>query len=239
VGGDFVLAARLADAADAPLRATLTTKPDDAEALVMLARVISQCRIPGAELMQQGALSAEAVELLARALELRPRDWLARYLLALHHFRAPGFMNRSAAAAREFDVLLTQQGEATTPEIFARPFEYRGLLWLRVHERDSARIVWAHGLRLFPSDSALQERMRGLAGGAPPRDSSRSTATPSAMQAVVVRAAASDPGRAGTARGQRTDVLMSPGAAADVLQAIQLQGGATLAGDAADLHARR
>jgi hypothetical protein len=59
------------------------------------------------------------------------------------------------------------------------------------------------------------------------------------MQAVVVRTAASVRGARGEQRVvQRTDVLMSPGAAADVLQAIQLQGGATLAGDAADLHAR-
>lgn len=236
---DFVRAARLADAADAPLRATLTTKPDDAEALVMLARVISQCRIPGAELMQQGALSAEAVELLARALDLRPRDWLARYLLALHHFRAPSFMNRSAAAAREFDVLLAQQGEATSPGIFARPFEYRGLLWLRANERDSARTVWTHGLRLFPSDSALQERIRGLVGSELARHSQRSAVTPSALQPVVVRVAASVRGAREEQRVvQRTDVLMSPGATADVLQAIQLQGGATLTGDAADLHAR-
>jgi hypothetical protein len=104
-----------------------------------------------------------------------------------------------------------------------------------VPRADSARIVWAHGLLLFPSDSTLQERMRGLASAR--RRGFLTTATE--RNAAVGCAAASVRGERREQRVvQRTDVLMSPGATADVLQAMQLQGGATLAGDAADLHAR-
>ncbi|HSJ63303.1 MAG TPA: hypothetical protein VK922_05265, partial [Gemmatimonadaceae bacterium] len=198
-----------------------------------------------------GELSAESIALLQRALEVEPAHWTARYVLALNYYRAPAFLGRSPLAAHELDRLIAQQGERTDVPEFARPFEYRGLLWSRAGVPDSALAVWQRGQRLFPADTALRARL-GSTGAAPsqpsspdaPRDAAAATPDSASARIETVHVVAS---RTVTATGQatpgerrltRSEIVTAPGAMADVLQAVQLQPGATRVGESAELFAR-
>ena len=151
----------LADAkvAETVFRSRLALRPNEVRTLVGLARTLGACRIPSADLALAGELSAESIELLQRALEVEPNHWLARYMLALNYYRAPAFLGRSKDAARELDRLIAQQGERNDVREYARPYEYRGTLWLRSGWRDSAVVVWQRGHQLFPGDTALRARL--------------------------------------------------------------------------------
>src|SRR4051812_23009794 len=60
----------------------LARQPRDADGYVALARALSQCILPGADLMGQGELSTRAIELLETALSIDPKHWTARFVLA-------------------------------------------------------------------------------------------------------------------------------------------------------------
>jgi tetratricopeptide (TPR) repeat protein len=207
--------------------------PRDVAALVALARTTAQCLLPGADLAEQGELSAHALELLEHALEIDPTHWTARYLLASICFRSPEFVGRGPRAAREFDTLIRQQGTRTDVPDFARPYEYRGRLWARAGRPDSARAVWERGAALFPQDTALRRLAAPPAPAAAP--------PPPALQAVrVVAAPAAAPGApAPSVRTvTRSQVLTTAGGAADVLQAVQMQPGATRVTEGSDVYTR-
>ncbi|GLC26814.1 hypothetical protein [Roseisolibacter agri] len=222
--------------AEALFRARLARQPRDVEAIVGLARALSQCVLPSADFATQGELSAQAIELLETALELDTNHWVARFVLASIHFRSPAFLGRAPRAARELDVLLQHSGDATANPRLARAFEMRGVLWSRAGRADSARAVWARGARLFPSDGAL----RALADSAGATTAPVAPSSAAALNAVRVVATASAPLLAtpSVRTVGRAQVLMAAGAGADVLQAVQLQPGATRVGEGSDVYTR-
>ena len=156
--------------AEAAFRARVRRTPDDVEAIVGLARTITQCLLPSADFMGQGEMSAEAIDLLDRALERDPRHWTARFVQASIHYRSPAFLGRTPRAARELDELLRQQGDRNDVPRFARTFEMRGAIWNRAGRTDSALAVWRRGAALFPADSALRALVEKL-GTAMPKPS--------------------------------------------------------------------
>jgi hypothetical protein len=242
-GRDLSAATRNGTAAAEVYRAVLDVHPRHVAALIGLARTSSQCLLPGVDLMRQGELSAQAIELLSTALEVEPKHWLARYVLAMNYYRAPSFLGRGPLAAKHLDELLRQQGDGTSSPrtddpAFARVYEFRGALYERAGAADSARALWARGARLFPADSALRRRVNSDAPApmAPTPPTIGAPPVPLGAVAVVARPA---PPAIGTAPVLgRSDVLRAPGGAADLLQTVQLLPGATRAGDGSDIHAR-
>src|SRR5687767_8154751 len=65
--------------AESLFRKRIAKNPRDTDALVGAARALSQCLVPSADFMQQGELSAEAMDLLDQAIRIQPDHWLARY----------------------------------------------------------------------------------------------------------------------------------------------------------------
>jgi tetratricopeptide (TPR) repeat protein len=229
--------------------------PRDAEALVGAARAKSQCLTPSASFMQQGELSAEAMELLERALDVQADHWLARYVLASIAYRSPSFLGRGKRAAKEFDELLRQQGDRIDNPMFARVFAMRGIQLSKAGQADSARALWERGARLFPDDAELQRLARGshvardtTVRPPPSTDSSvarvsldsASSVSSATLEAVQVRAT-STPSRAPLPSIKdvtRSQVLLTAGGAADVMQAVQMQPGATRVGEGGDIYTR-
>ncbi|HVF38933.1 MAG TPA: hypothetical protein VM939_03460, partial [Gemmatimonadaceae bacterium] len=241
--------------AEAAFRSIIATDPSNLDAVVGLARVLSQCLLPSAELARQGELSGQAMELLDQVLAVNPRHWTARFVLASINYRSPSFLRRSGEAARHFDELLKIQGDRADVPQFARVYEYRGMLFKRASKTDSAIMVWQRGVSLFPSDSALKaltqstatapsattpiQTSPGSSTSAPPttRDSAKATAG----LATMVIVASSRPPTATLPSQQNltaTQVLMAPGASADVFQAVQLQPGATRVNEGSDVYTR-
>jgi tetratricopeptide (TPR) repeat protein len=237
----------------------LAQSPRDVEALVGAARAMSQCLVPSADFLKQGELSAEAMELLDRALEIQPDHWLARFVLASIAFRSPAFLGRGKRAAKELDELLRMQGDRTDDPMFARVFALRGLQLSREKQADSAHALWTRGAALFPNDAELKElaarrartgttaREGPTVGAASTSDtdsprsavSSSLTSRPT-LSAVKVVASASPPKAPlpSVKEISRSQVLMTAGGAADVLQAVQMLPGATRVGEGGDVSTR-
>ncbi len=225
--------------AQALFQKRLERQPRDVEALVGLARAESQCIIPSVDMATQGELSAHAIELLENALEMDPKHWTARFILASINLRSPSFLGRALRAAKEFDELLRQQGDRTDNPRFARVFEYRGVMYARMGQADSARSLFDRGARLFPADTTL----RGLAeraAVAKPEVTSPTASAPATLGAVrvVASSASSNAGRAAEQQIGKSQVLMTAGGAADVMQSLQMQPGATRVSEGSDIYTR-
>ena len=234
--------------AESLFRQRIARNPRDAEALVGLARALSQCLVPSAEFMTQGELSTEAMDMLDQALVIQPDHWLARYVLASIAYRSPAFLGRGPRAAKEFDELLRRQGDRTDNPMFARVFVMRGMQLSREGQADSARALWVRGATLFPADAELQK----LAGRAkadtthrpagPVKPAEAPAVSTSTSELGAVRVVASSAPRkvphASVKDVTRSQVLMTAGGAADVLQSVQMQPEATRVAEGGDVYTR-
>ena len=218
-------------------RKRIEQNPRDVEALVGAARAMSQCLVPSANFLRQGELSSEAMELLDRALEVDPQHWLARYVLASIAYRSPAFLGRGKRAAKEFDELLRQQGDRTDNPMFARVFARRGLQLSKAGQADSARALWARGAALFPQDAELQ---RLSSAATPQGNPAPDTTAATSLASVQVKASAAAPKAPlpSIKDVTRSQVLLTAGGAADVLQSVQMQPGATRVGEGGDVYTR-
>lgn len=240
-GADAEVPGRLAEAG---YQRRLGRNPNDVEALVGAARAMSQCLVPSASLLRQGELSSEAMELLDRALEIRPDHWLARFVLASIAFRSPSFLGRGKRAAQELDELLREPDQRVDDRMLARVFAMRGQLLSREGKTDSAHVLWERGLALFPEDRELQRLVHGREPSPPPvepRPAARDSANGvTALATVQVTASSAQPKAPLPSMKEmsRSEVLLTPGGAADVLQLVQMQPGATRVGEGGDVYTR-
>ena len=255
------------DRAVTMLEAQVEASPTDPGPRVLLARTLSQCRIPAAAFMEQGVLIGRSNALLEEALELDPTHWEARFALAMNHYYTPEFLGRTKDSIHHLEVLIEQQGDRADIPALAAPFAYLGDLYLRVGRRDDALAIWRRGAALFPGDGALGERLAGApaqGGPAPgagaPADgptTGEASASPApapdgmpateladgdtvAVAAIVVRAEGGfgmDDSRPRSTL-RRVDVYTAPGGTADILQVFQMLPGVTRIGEGADLYVR-
>ncbi len=231
--GALADAAAIGKRAESAFLSVMARNPKEAEAMVGLARTLSQCLIPSADFAGQGELSADAIELLQNALDLKPTHWIARFVLANIYLRSPEFLGRGPMAAKEFDELLRQQGDRTSSPMYARVFELRGKMYGRANMPDSARALYMRGSALFPADSAL----RALVASTAPVTAPPPTAALATVQ-VVASASQSAPPAQPIVEVTRSQVLMTPGGTADVMQAVQMQPGATRVTEGSDVYTR-
>jgi tetratricopeptide (TPR) repeat protein len=221
----------------------LSQNPRDVDALVGAARAKSQCLLPSAGMLGQGELSSDAMDLLDQALQVQPDHWLARFILASIAYRSPSFLGRGPRAEKEFDTLLRMQGDRTDNPTFARVFALRGMQLSRQGQADSARALWTRGAALFPHDAELQELAQRKKTDTTRRDSPATgdSASPSQNLSAVQVNVSSAPPRAllpSVKDVTRSQVLMTAGGTADVLQSVQMQPGATRVGEGGDVYTR-
>jgi vitamin B12 transporter len=231
--------------AEAEYRRVLTERPRDVGARVLLARVLTQCKRPHVSFMAQGRVIGQANELLEEALAIDSTHWAARFTLAMNHFHAPEFLGRTSDAIREFERLLEQQADRADGPWYADTYLYLGDLYLRRKRASDAVAVWRRGAALFPQHAGLRERLQAHAGTASPPPAGAAQVEPSAAQPtyalheIVVAASGSriDDPRSGVAL-RRLDVLLTPGGAADLMQALRTGPGTTGAAEGSDLYVR-
>jgi vitamin B12 transporter len=251
------------EAAAARLEAAATgmepARPVDA--LVIRARVRTQCRIPFSPVLRQGELVAEANELLERGLAQDPQHLVARFTLGMNHYRAPAFLGRTGQAVQELERALRDHGRRTEP-VVALAYLYLGELYTRQGRRALAAETWARGVEQFPSNARLREKTGAPAlpqGGPPsgpppvppqadsvpqradsvPRADTVRMARPAVLPPILVSVSSysvDDP-RAAT-RMTKQEVYTLPGGTADIFQTFQTLPGVTRVGDSGDLYVR-
>jgi vitamin B12 transporter len=213
------------------------------DALVIRARVRTQCHVPFASLMRRGELVAEANALLERALALDPRHLVARFTLGMNHFHAPAFMGRTDAAVRELERVLRDHGDRTEA-IIALTYLHLGELYERQGRRALSAQTWRRGAERFPSHAGLQEKAGSPADGVGeawtrPERATDPPATAHELPPIHVAVSTysvDDPGAA--TQMSKLDVYTMPGGTADVFQTFQTLPGVTRVSDSGDLYVR-
>mgnify|MGYP001172642666 CR=1 FL=1 len=217
-----------------------------ADALVVRARVRSQCLIPFAPYMRKAALLEESNALLEQALQIDPRHLLARFMLGMNHYHSPTFLGRTGAAVQALEQLLADHGDRDH-RVVALAYLYLGELYERQGRLSLALQTWRRGAARFPDDPALREKIGKLAleadadsiapsrpPSAPPEDA-RYTLAPIVVHGSTY--SVDDP-RAATRLSQQ-EVFTLPGGTADIFQTFQTLPGVTrVAGDGGDLYVR-
>lgn len=249
-GADEAAARAAADRSVRLHEAWLEARPDDPDPRVGLARTLSQCRIPFASFMEQGALVGRSNALLEDALKIDSEHLEARLALALNHYYTPEFLGRTKDSIRHFEILLEQQAERAGIPGGVIPWAFLGDLYLREGREDDAVEVWRRGLEIFPGAEELTTRLDDHAGPDEETDDETGEAATSpviaspavdyAMEALVVEVdggyAMDAPG--GRATLDRVEVYTTPGGTADILQVFQTLPGATRAHEGSDLYVR-
>lgn len=254
-----------ADSAESLFR-TLEEGGDPVTGMTGRARVLSQCRIPSANFMRQGALLEDSNELLEAALRIDPTAVVTRFTLGMNHYHSPGFLGRTDDAIRAFERLLADHGGRADMPIMNEAHLRLGELYLRAGQPEKTREVWSRGARTFP-DSAKRylERAReagitlsvGSAdpdgeGSVEPGDSTPTSGARDKpetnvrfedrvfeIEPIVVEAGSYSMGDPRTATQlSKMDVYTMPGGTADVLQTFQAMPGVTRVTDGSDLYVR-
>jgi vitamin B12 transporter len=213
------------------------------DALVIRARVRTQCHVPFASLMRRGELVAEANALLERALALDPRHLVARFTLGMNHFHAPAFLGRTDAAVQELERVLRDHGDRTEA-VIASTYLHLGELYERQGRRALSAQTWRRGAERFPSHAGLRAKAGSAddgAGEASPRPERAADPPMTAHELPPIHVAVStysvDDPRAAT-RMSRLEVYTMPGGTADVFQTFQTLPGVTRVSDSGDLYVR-
>ncbi len=217
-----------------------------ADAMVVRARVRSQCLIPFAPFMRKAVLLDESNALLEQALQIEPRHLLARFVLGMNHYHSPTFLGRTQAAVQALERVLEDHGDREE-RIVALAYLHLGELYERQGRLALALQTWRRGAERFPADPALREKAGAVALGAG-ADSVSPTRPPSTAQEgtsytlapIVVHGStySVDDPRAATRLSQQ-EVFTLPGGTADIFQTFQTLPGVTrVAGDGGDLYVR-
>jgi tetratricopeptide (TPR) repeat protein len=206
-----------ADRAEEAFRALVAARPGSAAAHAGLGIARARCLIPHAGMASIMNVVESATHSLRAALELDPAHWEARFTLAMVYFNMPAFLNKTADAIRELEVLRAQQGGSHD-----RP--HYGLVWLRLGDAykragraADAQAAYAAGAKLFPANAELQQK--AAESGAPRGTTTSSDSPPAnasppvfALSPLRVEAAGAQLEEArGSASLRRMDVYLMPG----------------------------
>ncbi|MEX2283616.1 MAG: TonB-dependent receptor [Gemmatimonadota bacterium] len=219
------------------------------------ARVISQCRIPFASFMRQGALVEESIDLVVQALQIDSMSFGARFMLAMNYFSMPAFLGKTEDAVQQFERLIALHGNRKEIDGLATAYLSLGELYERQKKHEQPQTVWQRGSALFPDHAELKTQSQkpkkeepvnaaSSAATVAPTPAPASAPAPASipqfvLKPIVVEAGSysvEDP-RSATAL-KRLDVYTAPGGAADMLQVFQMMPGATRATDGSDLYVR-
>lgn len=148
------------------------------EALTGRARVLTQCRIPLANFMRQGALLERSNELLEGALRLDPESWRARFALAMNHYHSPAFLGRTEPGIAQLEILLQRHAGSNGVPVLPDAYLYLGDLYLRAGRREAAAEAWRTGASRFPERRERYEERLEEAGLTPEPERDASGAAP-------------------------------------------------------------
>jgi cytochrome c-type biogenesis protein CcmH/NrfG len=154
------------EAVIADLQQRATANPNDpaipttlGEAQLNLVRVLHD---NGADQDQVGILAMQADQSFNAALKIDPKNWEAQFVKASTMFYWPPNEARDNSAAQMLASLIDQQETMPSqPEAFAQTYLALGNQYQKMGKTQEAMATWQLGAQKFPSDPALQNKIRG------------------------------------------------------------------------------
>ena len=143
------------------LRGHVKSSPNSADAHVALGNGLVQKiwsgNITG---LEQATIGMQIDRSYATALELDPEHWEARYSRAIGMTHWPAYMGGQAQAIKNFETLIEQQERRTAKPEYASTYMLLGNVYAQQGKNDKAKAAWRQGLKLFPDDKELKERLK-------------------------------------------------------------------------------
>jgi CubicO group peptidase (beta-lactamase class C family) len=185
-----------AASAEAALTARLAAHPRDGAALLLRARVALECRMPFAQMLEQGALAARAERDLRAAIAADPENGESRMLLATLLYHLPPFLGRTEEAVVALEELVVageKRGSAAPAEAYrmlSELLERSGEAARAEEIRARARRHYLDAPELTPSAPAKEPGPEPTpAGPAQPRAAGRVEALDRALATRLLREA--------------------------------------------------
>jgi tetratricopeptide (TPR) repeat protein len=107
----------------------------------------------------QGLFGLTADKMFAQSLTLDPANWEARFWKATAMAHWPAMMNKSQEVMGHYVALIEQQETQPPQPEFAQTYLWLGKEYAKGGYAEDAKDVWQRGLRFFPNDTALKEKL--------------------------------------------------------------------------------
>jgi len=142
------------------IQAAIADDPANAELRVALGTaLVAKLQNDTPPGVQQGIVWGQADAAYAKAIELDPGHWTARYSRAFGTSFIPAQFGRRPDAIKQFEELISiQEQDAPKPE-YAQSYFQLGRLYGESGNVEKAREIWRRGLALFPDDEQLKETL--------------------------------------------------------------------------------
>jgi hypothetical protein len=115
----------------------------------------------GGTISEMGMLGMQADQNFDHALTLDPANWEAQFFKAVAMSHWPLELNKGEEVVQRLSSLIDQQDTLTPQPQFAQTYVVLGDQYQKMGEPDYALATWQIGAQKFPSDPALQQKIRG------------------------------------------------------------------------------
>ena len=145
----------------AKLKEHARQSPNDADAQAALGNALVQkINAPNVSGMERAVLGKQIDDAYAKALDLDPEHWEARYSRAIGQTFWPAFMGKQADAIQNFETLIEQQERRSQKPGYSSTYVLLGNVYAQQGKMDKAKEVWQRGLKQFPNDGELQKKLK-------------------------------------------------------------------------------
>ncbi len=115
-------------------------------------------KIPTAGSITQVILANTALQEFSKAVELRP-TWIAFYTRGASYLFWPKIFNKASLGVADLEKALAMQHQGPTKPYYVRTYIALGDGYCKMEKMDKAREIWQEGLRQFPDNSELKDRL--------------------------------------------------------------------------------
>lgn len=115
-------------------------------------------KIPDAGAITQVILANQALSLFTKSLELK-RTWIGLYTRGNSYLYWPRIFNRTKLGVADLEGAMKMQKAESRKSYHVRTYISLGDGYWKLDETAKARAVWEEGLKLFPGNAALNERL--------------------------------------------------------------------------------
>lgn len=115
-------------------------------------------KIPDAGAITQVILANQALSLFTKSLELK-RTWIGLYTRGNSYLYWPRIFNRTKLGIADLEEAMKMQKAESRKSYHVRTYISLGDGYWKLDETAKARAVWEEGLKLFPGNAALKERV--------------------------------------------------------------------------------
>jgi tetratricopeptide (TPR) repeat protein len=115
-------------------------------------------KIPVAGSITQVLLANTALEEFSKAIAIQP-TWLAFYTRGASYLFWPKIFNKASLGVADLERALAMQHDGPAKPYYVRTYIALGDGYCKMEQMDKAREIWQQGLRQFPENAQLKDRL--------------------------------------------------------------------------------